>query len=65
MISNKTIFITILDDNIGNGPGTFSVILSNAVVVPAGAGPGFDWRAELESLADVVLPLQDSAAAVG
>jgi len=39
--TNKTIFITILDDNIGNGLGTFSVILSNALVVPASAAlPG-------------------------
>src|SRR5437660_4368546 len=42
-----------------------AVGVSKLVVVPAGAGPGFDWRAELESLADVVLPLQDSAARVG
>jgi probable F420-dependent oxidoreductase len=45
-----------------------AVGVSKLVVVPAVAGPGVVWRAELERLAETVLPLQDpatAAAAVG
>jgi uncharacterized delta-60 repeat protein len=38
--SNKTIFVTIIDDTIGEGPETFSLILSNAVGPALGVLPG-------------------------